>query len=224
MIAGYRIVRRLSLLDIPAVLTTDNLLSILPGKDRYGFHAVLLVLMAFSASISRDAASALRFLALSESVMEGLYIQRMCRVWLGFMDESAGESGADSPADLADQAIAEMAARLKSEKKAGIVMSCFRPVQTVDRMLAVKWMPFLSLAISSRRESMTPEMFARCTAAYQVSRSMTLATEVVDLLYFPSATSTPCSAATWRTPARSRWHGRISVPKAERRTLRDSCS
>src|SRR5450756_1118888 len=115
MIRRLRLVRELSLLDIPAALMSDNLPAILPGKDRYGFHAILMVLMALSASAGRDTASALRFLELSESVVDNLYTQRMCRIWLSFLDDMSKETetGPDIPANQADQAIATLVSLLE---------------------------------------------------------------------------------------------------------------
>lgn len=187
MFRRLRLVRSLSLLDIPAALLSDNLPAILPGKDRYGFHAILMVLMALSASAGSDSASALRFLELSESVVDNLYTQRMCRIWLSFLDDMSKETeaGPDIPANQADQAIAELLSLLETENGGSYARRILHPVQAADWIVARKWMPFLALAVSSQRSTMPEDVFARCTDAYKACRAMTLSTEIVDRLYFP---------------------------------------
>ncbi len=187
MIRRQILARRFIQLDLPAVLVSEHLTGLLQGQDRYGFHALPLVLMAFSTSTGPEQKSAVSFLELSESVCQNLHIQDMCRIWLRFLAETAeaGPTGPDAAADRAEKAIDELASLLENAEDTGLWARIFRPVAYVDHVLARKWMPYLELSIASRRTRISAAGFERCVNAYLAVRALTGCKDEVDRLFFP---------------------------------------
>ena len=120
MIRRLLLARQFSQLDVPAILASDKLPTVHPGHDRYGFHAILLVLMAFVSSIGRDTDAADHMLEMSESVYRDLNSQKMCHIWLKYLKASSGgTSSLDAAADDADVEMDRLADRLQGHDAGG---------------------------------------------------------------------------------------------------------
>lgn len=177
-------VYRLLQIDIPDVLASGRLPLVFQGPDRYGFHAFPLILAALRSSGDPDRKSSHSLLALSDGIRPGLITQEMVRIWLRFLDDAA-ESGPDDAADRASIGMESLIVRLADSSGSRPWNRLFRPAAHADRMLAVKWMPLLSLSIDSRRTRVDGECYERCENAYHILLGRTGATEFIDRLFLP---------------------------------------